>query len=108
MSHYCKGKHFPAPNKFPSLSYPKGYDDLYSYSFMGPSARIGTASDFVYAFVPHGPKKQLDLFFHAIRCSKSNSFEVRHYGLRSCCIVLGWSWLGQTPQLFLFLSFLLE
>lgn len=45
-----------------------GYDSMHNYAFLGPSGRIGTASDFVYAFVPHGPKKQLDLVFHAISC----------------------------------------
>ena len=45
-----------------------GYDKLYNYAFLGPGGRIGTASDFVFAFVPHGPKKQLDLIFHAIGC----------------------------------------
>ena len=44
---------------------------------MGASARIGSASDFVFAFVPHGPKKQLDLFFHAMKCYQGGLLEVR-------------------------------
>ena len=30
--------------------------------------RIGCASDFLFAYVPYGPLKQLDLFFHSIKC----------------------------------------
>ncbi len=54
-----------------------GFDKLYNYAFLGPSGRIGTASDFVYAFVPHGPKKQLDLVFHAINCHQRGLSRVR-------------------------------
>jgi hypothetical protein len=43
---------------------------------MGPSARIGTASDFVFGFVPDGPKKQLDLFIHGMKCHSNGSFQV--------------------------------
>ncbi|KAK9827287.1 hypothetical protein WJX81_000437 [Elliptochloris bilobata] len=47
-----------------------GHDQLHNYAFLGPSGRIGTASDVVYAFVPAGPKKQLDMFFHGIDCRR--------------------------------------
>ena len=54
-----------------------GFEDVYNYAFLGPSGRIGTASDFVYAFVPHGPKRQLDLMFHAIKCHQRDLLGVR-------------------------------
>jgi hypothetical protein len=61
-----------------------GYDKLYNYAFLGPSGRIGTASDFVFAFVPHGPKKQLDLIFHAIGCHQQGLSQVRQSQREQC------------------------
>ncbi|KAL4419583.1 hypothetical protein ABPG77_004832 [Micractinium sp. CCAP 211/92] len=43
-----------------------GFHTLYSHCFMGPNPRIGTASDFVFAYVPLGPQKQLEMFFHSM------------------------------------------
>ncbi|KAL4457342.1 hypothetical protein ABPG75_012207 [Micractinium tetrahymenae] len=43
-----------------------GFHTLHSHCFMGPNPRIGTASDFVFAYVPLGPQKQLEMFFHAV------------------------------------------
>ena len=42
-----------------------GYKDLHSYAFFGKSGRIGTASDYVFAYVPGGPQQQIDMFLHA-------------------------------------------
>ena len=53
-----------------------GHNQLRNYAFLGPSGRIGTASDVVYAFVPAGPKKQLDMFFHGIECRENGLEEV--------------------------------
>ncbi|KAK9828833.1 hypothetical protein WJX72_002308 [[Myrmecia] bisecta] len=50
-----------------------GFNDLYNLAFMGDSGRIGTASDFVYAFVPEGPKRQIDLFLHSYTCHKQGN-----------------------------------
>ena len=54
---------------------------MHNYAFLGPSGRVGTASDFVYAFVPHGPKKQLDLIFHAITCHRTGLIAVGQHAL---------------------------
>lgn len=66
-----------------------GFDKVYNFAFMGPSGRIGTASDFVYAFVPHGPKRQLDLVFHAIKCHQRGLGAVRifYLSISKVCIV---------------------
>ena len=53
-----------------------GHDQLHNYAFLGASGRIGTASDVIYAFVPAGPKKQLDMFFHGIECRRNGLEEV--------------------------------
>lgn len=42
-----------------------GFGDLHNYCFLGRNPRIGTASDFVFAYVPFGPQKQLEMFFHS-------------------------------------------
>ena len=62
-----------------------GHDQLHNYAFLGPSGRIGTASDVVYAFVPAGPKKQLDMFFHGIECRQKGLGEVV-YASVSCSL----------------------
>ncbi|PRW20755.1 FAD NAD(P)-binding domain-containing [Chlorella sorokiniana] len=43
-----------------------GFGDIHNYCFMGRNPRIGTASDFVFAFVPAGPISQLEMYFHAV------------------------------------------
>ncbi|KAL6781746.1 hypothetical protein ACKKBF_B09280 [Auxenochlorella protothecoides x Auxenochlorella symbiontica] len=48
-----------------------GFHDLHSYAFLGRNPRIGTASDFVFAFVPAGPLKQLEMFFHSVQCCRA-------------------------------------
>ena len=55
-----------------------GNTELYNYAFLGPSGRIGTASDVTYGYVPVGPKKQLDMFFHGMECYKRGHGAVRH------------------------------
>lgn len=41
--------------------------DLHNFAFLGRSPRIGTASDWVWYNVPHGPQKQLDSFLQGQR-----------------------------------------
>lgn len=45
-----------------------GFQDLHNHAFLGRNPRIGCASDFVFAYVPYGPLKQMDMFFHSIKC----------------------------------------
>lgn len=45
-----------------------GFKDLHNFAFLGPNPRIGCASDFVFAYVPFGPIKQLEMFFHSVAC----------------------------------------
>ena len=51
--------------------------DLHNFAFLGRSARIGTASDWVWYNVPHGPKKQLDSFFAGQRCIRQGKEQAR-------------------------------
>ena len=41
--------------------------DLHNFAFLGKTARIGTASDWVWYNVPHGPQKQIESFFQGQR-----------------------------------------
>lgn len=56
-----------------------GYAQLHDYSFFGKNPRIGTASDWVWFNVPHGPQKQIDCFLHAYECCKMGLEEVSMY-----------------------------
>ncbi|CAK0782757.1 hypothetical protein CVIRNUC_005952 [Coccomyxa viridis] len=47
-----------------------GFKDLHSFAFLGPSGRIGTAQDGLFAYVPAGPHKQFDMFLHSYQCYK--------------------------------------
>jgi hypothetical protein len=47
-----------------------GFCDLHNHAFLGANPRIGCASDFVFAYVPWGPMKQLEMFFHSVDCCK--------------------------------------
>ena len=44
---------------------------------MGRNPRIGTASDWVWFNVPHGPQKQVACFLRAYECCKAGKEEVR-------------------------------
>ena len=57
--------------------YHAGFKDLHSFAFLGPSGRIGTAQDGIYAYVPAGPHKQIDMFLHSYACYKRGQLEVR-------------------------------
>lgn len=50
--------------------------DLHNFAFLGKSARIGTASDWVWYNVPHGPQKQVESFFQGQRCIQTGKEEV--------------------------------
>lgn len=52
------------------------YSMLHDYSFLGRNPRIGTASDWVWFNVPHGPQKQIACFLHAYSCFKQGLEEV--------------------------------
>jgi hypothetical protein len=54
-----------------------GQVELHNYAFLGPSGRVGTASDVTYGYVPVGPKKQLDMFFHGMECRRRGQEAVR-------------------------------
>jgi hypothetical protein len=54
------------PPAHPPTTYHTGFRDLHNYAFLGPDPRVGCASDFVFAYVPFGPLKQLEMFFHAV------------------------------------------
>jgi len=53
-----------------------GFKDLHNFAFLGPSGRIGTAQDGIYAYVPVGPHKQFDMFLHSYACYKKGLLQV--------------------------------
>ena len=53
-----------------------GFKDLHSFAFLGPSGRIGTAQDGIFAYVPAGPQKQFDMFLHAYAAYKRGRLQV--------------------------------
>jgi hypothetical protein len=53
-----------------------GFKDLHSFAFLGPSGRIGTAQDGIFAYVPAGPHKQFDMFLHSYQCYKKGLLQV--------------------------------
>ncbi len=55
---------------------PAGFKDLHNFAFLGPSGRIGTAQDGIYAYVPAGPHKQFDMFLHSYACYKKGMLQV--------------------------------
>ena len=55
---------------------PAGFKDLHNFAFLGPSGRIGTAQDGIYAYVPAGPHKQFDMFLHSYACYKRGLLQV--------------------------------
>jgi len=57
-------------NMSPSFLKSLGTDftQLHNFAFLGRNPRIGCAADFLFAYVPYGPLRQLDMFFHAIAC----------------------------------------
>ena len=64
-----------------------GHVELHNYAFLGPSGRIGTASDVTYGYVPVGPKKQLDMFFHGIKCRQRGHEAVRLTAVHTLCLL---------------------
>ncbi len=58
-----------------------GFEDLYSFAFIGNSGRIGTASDGLFSYVPAGPNKQVDMFLRAYDLRKEGRLEVRAFML---------------------------
>ena len=54
-----------------------GFKDMHNFAFLGPNPRIGCASDFVFAYVPFGPIKQLEMFFHSVDACRAGKEEVR-------------------------------
>ena len=50
--------------------------DLHNFAFLGRSPRIGTASDWVWYNVPHGPQKQVESFFQGQRCIREGREQV--------------------------------
>jgi len=63
-----------------------GHVELHNYAFLGPSGRIGTASDVTYGYVPVGPKKQLDMFFHGMACRQRGQEAVRLAAMHTQCL----------------------
>ena len=59
------------------LSLPADFrKDLHNFAFLGRSPRIGTASDWVWYNVPHGPQKQVESFFQGQRCIREGREQV--------------------------------
>ena len=52
--------------------------DLHNFAFLGKGPRIGTASDWVWYNVPHGPQKQVESFFQGQRCIREGREQVCH------------------------------
>ncbi|CAL8470751.1 g10293 [Coccomyxa elongata] len=52
-----------------------GFKDLHNFAFLGPSGRIGTAQDGIYAYVPAGPHKQFDMLLHSYACYKKGMLQ---------------------------------
>ena len=50
--------------------------DLHNFAFLGRSPRVGTASDWVWYNVPHGPQKQVECFFQGQRCIRKGREQV--------------------------------
>ena len=61
-----------------------GFKDLHSFAFLGPSGRIGTAQDGIFAYVPAGPHKQFDMFLHSYQCYKRGLLQVLSDSESSC------------------------
>ncbi len=61
--------------------------DLHNFAFLGKSARIGTASDWVWYNVPHGPQKQVESFFQGQRCIQTGKEQVS--GNDECAYIWG-------------------
>ena len=61
--------------------------DLHNFAFLGKTARIGTASDWVWYNVPHGPQKQIESFFQGQRCIRDGKEQVEIFA-SSCQSVL--------------------
>lgn len=49
---------------------------MHNFAFLGRSPRIGTASDWVWYNVPHGPQKQVESFFQGQRCIREGREQV--------------------------------
>lgn len=60
--------------------------DLHNFAFLGKTARIGTASDWVWYNVPHGPQKQIESFICGQKCIRVGKEEVCW-----CCTTLPFS-----------------
>lgn len=58
-----------------------GFKDLHSFAFLGPSGRIGTAQDGIFAYVPAGPHKQFDMFLHSYACYSKGLLQVHSSAL---------------------------
>ena len=52
---------------------------------MGPNPTIGTACDWVWFNVPHGPQKQVACFMRAYECCKAGKEEVRDAEMLCTC-----------------------
>ena len=52
-----------------------GFKDMHNFAFIGPNPRIGCASDFVFAYVPFGPIKQLEMYFHSVDACRKGKEE---------------------------------
>ena len=66
----------PPPSLIHSLPF-AGFKDLHNFAFLGANPRIGCASDFVFAYVPFGPLKQLEMYFHAVEACRQGREGVR-------------------------------
>lgn len=61
-----------------------GFGDLRSFTFLGPSGRLGAACDWVWFNVPQGPQKQIACFLHAYRTWRAGKGQARQCKLGIC------------------------
>jgi hypothetical protein len=58
------------------------FTQLHNFAFLGDDPRVGCAADFLFAYVPYGPLKQLDMFFHSIDCCDKGMIDEMRRALR--------------------------
>ena len=69
---------YPAGAQKWSMSWGAGYTtDLHNFAFLGKNPDIGTASDWVWFNVPHGPLKQIESFVAAQKAVRKGKRAVR-------------------------------
>ena len=58
------------------------FTQLHNFAFLGNNPRVGCAADFLFAYVPYGPLRQLDMFFHSVECCNKGMEESMRRALK--------------------------